>query len=108
MCMHVATSLKILRRFLSKGVGIQCHCVAMMPSMKGAIYQFKQPESFLVQELALAAPDRRSELLNETFEERRRWIMNDGPGMVDILSKFSSFLRFPEEVSELIVTNQLI
>ena len=47
----------------------------------------------------LAGPERRAQLMRETHGERRRWISEDNPTIVDILTKFNVFLRFPEEVS---------
>ena len=53
----------------------------------------------LVAEIMLAGPERRAQLMRETHGERRRWISEDNPTIVDILTKFNVFLRFPEEVS---------
>ena len=61
---------------------------------------------FIVRELNLADGNRRGELLAETFDERRRWIVLDGPGMIQVLTKFNCFVRYPEEVCRIMLNWQ--
>ena len=63
---------------------------------------------FTVRALELAPQEQRTKLLEETFNERRLWILTDGPGMTDVLQKFSVFIRCPEEVSPTAVISLLL
>ena len=46
----------------------------------------------------MAPPEKRAKLPEETYNERRLWILTEGPGMIATLKKFSIFVRCPEEV----------
>ena len=53
---------------------------------------------FVVKAIETAPPEKRRKLLEETFSDRRPWIVHQGPGMIKTLKKFNVFVRFPEEV----------
>ena len=53
----------------------------------------------VVEELKLADPDRVTEIMTHTYNERREWIYKKpGPTMADILKSYRVFLTNPDQV----------
>ena len=56
---------------------------------------------FVVEELELADPQRVTNIMEETYQERRQWIEQmPGPTMEGILTKYKVNITRPDEVIE--------